>query len=118
MGVRYYELTINTKEGPKENEFPTGQAGSLLERVVSYLPSPPTQQQKQASFLALEFYTEPEKIQELEKKLKEDSLKYIILAKEPPKKTTAKSVRKIRKTIKPKAELKEIEKKLEEILEE
>jgi len=105
--VRYYELTINTKE-----------ADSLLERVVSYLPSPPAQQQKQTSFLTLEFYTEPEKIKELEKKLKEDSLRYIILAKEPPKKTLAKPIRKIGKTAKPKVELKEIEKKLEEILEE
>jgi len=105
--VRYYELTINTKE-----------ADSLLERVVSYLPSPPAQQQKQSSFLTLEFYTEPEKIQVLEKKLKEDSLRYLILNREPPKKTIAKPIRKPRKTVKPKAELKEIEKKLEEILEE
>ncbi|HUW72012.1 MAG TPA: hypothetical protein VMV66_02405 [Candidatus Humimicrobiaceae bacterium] len=105
--MRYYELTINTKE-----------ADSLLERVVSYLPGPPAQQQKQTSFLTLEFYTEPEKIQELEKKLKEDSLRYIILAKESVKKTAVKPIRKLGKTIKPKAELKEIEKKLEEILEE
>ena len=107
MGVRYYELTINTKE-----------ADSLLEKVISYLPSPPTQQQKQSSFLTLEFCTEPEKIQELEKNLKEDSLRYIILAKEPPKKTIVKPRRKPGKTLKPKVELKEIEKKLEEILKE
>ena len=116
--MRYYELTINTKEAPKENEFPTGQADSLLERVASYLPGPPAQQQKESSFLTLEFHMEPGGIQELEKKLKEDSLRYIILAKESPKKTIAKPRRKPGKIVKPKVELKEIEKKLEEILEE
>ena len=107
--MRYYELTINTKE-----------ADSLSEKVASYLPGKAVQQQKQASLLTLEFYTEPEKIKELEKKLKEDSLKYIILAKEPSKKAFTKPIRirKPRKIVEPKAELKEIEKKLEEILEE
>jgi hypothetical protein len=105
--MRYYELTINTKE-----------ADSLLEKVVSLLPNPPIHQQKENSFLTLEFRTEPGEISELEKKLKENSLRYIILVKEPSKKTTIKPIRKPGGTIKPKAELKEIEKKLEEILEE
>jgi predicted nucleic acid-binding Zn-ribbon protein len=111
--MRYYELTINIKE--KEVD-------ALLEKVISYLPSPPAQQQKQASFLTLEFYTEPEKIKELEKKLKEASLRYIILAKELPKKTPEISKRPTRTITgakpKVKMELKEIDKKLEEILEE
>ena len=63
-----------------------------------------------------------EKIKELEKKLKEDSLRYIILAKEPPKKTPeiSRRPRRIITGAKPKVkmELKEIDKKLEEILEE
>ena len=107
--MRYYELTINTKE-----------PDSLLEKVISYLPGKAVQQQKQTSLLTLEFYTEPEKIKDLEKKLKENSLKYIILNKEPTKKTIMKParMRKPRKILEPKAELKEIEKKLEEILEE
>jgi hypothetical protein len=109
--VRYYELTINTKDNTNDTD-------SLLEKVISYLPNPPIHQQKQNSFMTLEFYTEPEEIQELEKKLKEDSLKYIILAKGLPKKTIVRPIRKPRKSAEPKVELKEIDKKLEEILKE
>jgi len=107
--MRYYELTINTRE-----------ADTLLEKVVSNLPNPPVRQQKNPSFLSLEFYSEPEKIPELEKKLKQDSLRYLILAKKPVKKTAAmpERPRRIISKPKPKAELKEIEKKLEEILKE
>ena len=105
--MRYYELTINTKE-PE----------SLLEKVVSYLPGPVVKEQKNPSFLALEFYSESEKIQELEKKLKADSLRYLILAKKLPKKITeiSKKPERIISKPKPKVELAEIEKKLEEIL--
>ncbi|MDI6602699.1 MAG: hypothetical protein QME57_01085 [Patescibacteria group bacterium] len=108
--MRYYELTINTKE-----------ADSLLEKVVSYLPGPVLKEQKNPSFLALEFYAEPEKIQELEKKLKADSLRYLILVKSPTalrEKVKEKSTIARKKVMGKKVELEEIEKKLEEILNE
>jgi hypothetical protein len=107
--MKYYELTINTKESE-----------SLLEKVASYLPNPPMEHQKGPSWLSLKFYAGPEKIAELEKKLQADSLKYIVLVKEPLEKTAEVSQRP-RRTIRqsePKVELKEIEKKLEEILKE
>jgi len=110
MSMRYYELTINTKE-----------ADSLLEKVVSYLPNQVVRQQKNPAFLSLEFYGLPEKIPELEKKLKADSLRYMILVKQPPKKMGPEISKKPRRIIakpKPKVELEEIEKKLEEILRE
>ena len=109
--MRYYELTINTKER---------EADALLEKAASCLPGPAVRQQKNSSFLSLEFYSEPEKIQELEKKLKENSLKYMILAKESPEKT-ALTQKRLKRTVtkpKPKVELKEIDEKLEEILKE
>jgi ribosomal protein S6 len=104
--MRYYELTINTKE-----------AESLLERVVSYLPGPIVKEQKNPTFLSLEFYAQPEEIPELEKKLKQDLLRYLILVKTPTtfgKEVEEKSTRK--KVVEKKVELEEIEKKLEEIL--
>lgn len=106
--MRYYELTIKTKE-----------PDPLLEKVISYLPGRLVRQEKTPSFFSLEFYSPPEKISELEKKLKSDSLKYLILAKNLPKKVLVSPARKPRRTVvAPKVELKEIEKKLEEILKE
>jgi len=117
--MRYYELTINTKE-----------ADSLSKKVVSYLPNPPVQEKKNPAFLSLEFYSEPEKISELEKKLKQDALRYLILARRtlrpsgPEVKKLPKKITEIKKKPrviiepKPKVELKDIEKKLEEILKE
>jgi len=114
--MRYYELTINIKG--KEDE-------ALSEKVASWLPNPAAKEYKNYYFLSLDFYSEPEKIKELEKKLKEESLKYMILIKERPEKTAA-LARKIRKkpvivkkrTTEPKTELKAIDEKLEEILKE
>ena len=105
--MRYYELTINTKE-----------SDSLLEKVVSYLPNPAVRRQENPYFLTLEFYAQPQEIQELEKKLKADSLRYLILARKSPKKTGEIQERPRKIIAKPKVELKEIEKKLEEILKE
>ena len=105
--MRYYQLTINTKE-PE----------ALLEKVVSYLPNPAVNYQKNPAWLSLEFYSEPEKIPELEKKLKANSLRYLLLAKKLPKKTVEIQERpkRIIAKPKPKVELAEIEKKLDEIL--
>jgi hypothetical protein len=106
--MRYYELTINTKE-----------SDSLLERVISYLPGPIVKEKRGPIFLSLEFYAQPEEIPELEKKLKKDSLRYLILAKSPStfgKKIEEKSTITRKKVVEKKVELEEIEKKLEEIL--
>jgi len=112
--MKHYELTINTKESE-----------SLLEKVVSYLPSSPIQQQKSSFFLSLEFYAEPETIQELEKKLKADSLRYIILAKIAKKevKQRRRLIKKSpvsfsKKTSEEKVDIEQIDKKLEELLKE
>lgn len=108
--MRYYELTINTKE-----------PDTLLEKVVSYLSGPVIKKQKNPAFLSLEFYSQPEEIQELEKKLKTDSLRYLILAKSPTtfRKKEVERKRPViagKKVVERKVELAEIEKKLEEIL--
>jgi len=120
--MRYYELTINTKE-----------SDALSEKVISYLPNPAVREQKNPSFLTLEFYAESEKIPELEKKLKADSLKYLILVRKLPKKISemepettgrrrtgwdSQKTKRVAAKPGPKVELKEIEKKLEEILKE
>lgn len=114
--MKYYELTINIRG--KEDD-------TLSEKVASWLPSPATKEYKTYSLLSLDFYSEPEKIKELEKKLKEESMKYMILVKERPEKTAAldKKMRKKpvitrKKTTEPKVELKEINEKLEQILKE
>jgi len=117
--MKYYELTINIKKSPRQS-IGEGQTDSLLEKAASCLPGRVVRQQTNSSFLSLEFYSEPEKIQELEKKLKENSLKYMILVKESPEKTVLTQKRSKRTVTKPKpkVELKEIDKKLEEILKE
>jgi len=112
--MRHYELIINTNK-----------AGSLLEKVPGYLPSPPLQEQRGPSFLSLEFYAEPAQIQELEKKLKADSLRYVILNKvakkeakprrRPIKEALATSSL---KTAEEKVDIKQLDKKLEELLKE
>jgi len=112
--MKHYELTINTRE-----------ADSVLERVTSYLPNPPLQEQKGPSFLSLEFYSDPEKIQELEKNLKADSLRYTILAKLNKKETKPRRrlIKKTpasssKKTAGEKVDIKQIDEKLEELLKE
>ena len=78
----------------------------------------------QAFFASLNFQLNPEKLENLEKKLKGESkiLRYLILSKPlPPKKERvekipAKTISKIPKKPKKKVELKEIERKLDEIL--
>ena len=117
--MKLYELTyiISPKLVEEERK-------KLSERVVSHIEAQPTSQQAISSFLiTLNFYTEPEKIQEIEKKLKEEQgiVRYMILkkvvseakhSKRMPRKPLIKPV----KTEEKKVELKEIEKKLEEIL--
>jgi len=108
--MKTYELTCLIYPGFSE------------ENLISYLPTKPIKTQLTSSFISLEFYAEPDKIQDLEKKLKDETQiqKYMILVKKP-KKFRAKPIRKIAEEFKtqpkkPKVELKEIEKKLDEIL--
>ena len=113
--MKYYELTCLISPNFSE------------ERLISYLPTKPIKKQLTSTLITLEFYTEPEKIKEIEKKLKSESgiQRYIILNKEVPGPEVKISKRLPRETLiktekkseeKPKVELKEIEKKLEEIL--
>jgi len=108
--MRYYELTIICKETPK-------------------LSIQPVKERRGPNFVTLDFYAEPKKIAELEKELKDSSLRYMLLSKSPPKQTQ--SERKIpKKQIRPspaktfsegkkkKVDLKEVDKKIEEILKE
>ena len=97
-------------------------ASSLMKRKLGYLI-----EKKEVVYLAtLNFQLNPEKIENLEKKLKAEKsiLRYIILGKKVPKaikvpiKLKTLPPKPSRKAEKPKkVELKEIEKKLEEILE-
>jgi len=101
--------SIIQKEGGVLNE-----ASLPMKRDLAY----PIQKQKEAFFINLNFYFEPEKMKNLEKELKSEKkiLRYLILATTPIKVPLAKE-RKMSKPKKPKkVELKEIEKKLEEIL--
>ena len=113
--MKYYELTCLISPNFSE------------ERLIAYLPTKPIKKQLTSTLITLEFYTEPEKIKEIEKKLKAESgiQRYIILNKEIPRPEVKISKRLPRETLiktekkseeKPKVELKEIEKKLEEIL--
>lgn len=121
--MRCYELTytIQKKIAPEETN-------QLLERVMSFLPSQPVKKETGQFLVTLEFHSEPEKIEELEKKIKSESqiYKYLILKKETTKATGTKKPRRMRKKLiesstpstsrEPKVELKDIEKKLGEIL--
>ena len=107
--MKHYELTYLIPPG-----ISGGEQQKLSERVISYTEAQPTRQQGNSFWLSFDFYADPEKIKTLGEKLKNESLikKYMILKKK------AGRIREIRKpkAVKPKVELKEIEKKLDEIL--
>jgi len=131
--MRYYELTYLINNNLSEEE-----RKRLSEKVVSFLPNPPTKIEEQSSLTTLEFYSQPEKLKEIEKNLKADSqvLRFMILIKEVSQMKVRRTARRSsfaetlsggRQTTehKPeknpeekKVELKEIEKKLDEILKE
>lgn len=107
--MKHYELTYLIPPGISREE-----QQKLSERVISYTEAQPTKQQGNSFWLSFDFYAEPEKIGMIKEKLKDETSikKYMILKKKAGK------IREIRKpkTTKPKVELKEIEKKLDEIL--
>lgn len=113
---KHYELTYTVSKNLTPEE-----AGALFDRVSSYIPQA-TASEKRQDFFNLEFYAEPEAIEDLEKKLKlEPQIQKFIVV----KKKAVKMV-KVRKRKMPaetpaqeqkveKVELKEIDQKLKEI---
>jgi len=118
--MKLYELDYLPLPGLSEDEQKT-----LSERVVSCLETSPISQHSNGFLTTIEFNGEPEKIKEIEEKLKQETQiqRYLVLHKKPVK-FKARTLRraefskKTEKEIsnKPKVELQEIEKKLDEIL--
>lgn len=121
---KHYELTYTTSKNLRAEE-----SDALLERVTSLLPQAMVLK-KGYDFFSLEFYAEPDQIQDLGKKLKADAqiVRFMILVKKlakaelkPSRRMTKEPLIKsteIEKMRKQKVELKEIGKKLDEILKE
>lgn len=88
----------------------------LVRKTLAY----PIKKRGTAFLATLSFQILPERLESLEKKLKSESniLRYQIFTKKLPKKIRVVPIGKPKNIIKPKVELKEIEKKLEEILNE
>jgi len=117
--MKLYELDYLALPGLSEDERKT-----LSERVVSALDTPPTSNHSNGFLTTMEFSAEPNKIIGIEEKLKQEAQiqKYLILNKKPQRFKArilrrAEFSKKVEKeTSKPKVELQEIEKKLDEIL--
>lgn len=101
-------ISFIQKEGGVLNKI-----NSPLKKFFAY----PVKKKKEGFLSGVSFYLEPEKIENLEKKLKaeETLLRYLISAKKFPK-VQLSIPKKLAKPKVKKVELKEIEKKLEEIL--
>jgi len=103
--MRYYELTIITKK-----DLPS-------------LPIQPVKEQRGPNFITLDFYAEPGKISELEKALKANSLRYMLLVKKPKREASPRRKPPIEKPptfekkVREKVDLDILDKKLKEILE-
>ena len=117
--MKLYELTYLPLPGISEDEQKI-----LSERVVSALETPPVSQHSNGFLTTMDFNQEPEKIKEIEERLKQEAQiqRYLILHKKLVRFKArilrrAEFSKKIEKeTGKPKVELQEIEKKLDEIL--
>ena len=116
--TKHYELTYTILENVAPEE-----ASALFERVISYFPQAATSE-KGHDFFNLEFYSEPEAIEDLDKKLKSEAKikKHIITKKEKIKalknrtrKAPEKNLDQEQKQKVEKVELKEIDEKLKEI---
>ena len=119
--MKLYELTYLPLPGLSADEQKT-----LSERVVSCLEMPSISQHSNGFLTTMDFNAEPEKIKEIEEKLKQEAQiqRYLILQKKFVRFKArilrrAEFSKKIeKKTEKSKVELQEIEKKLDEILKE
>jgi small subunit ribosomal protein S6 len=127
MKIRYYQLAylISPELKKEEIEMVQKDLTSFIEKegVLDKVETPlkrmlfyPIKKKTEAFLGAIYFYLEPQKIKDLERKLKEEEkiLRYLIVSEKAPKKI------KIEKKLKKpeKVELEEIEKKIEEILKE
>ncbi|HDZ54798.1 MAG TPA: 30S ribosomal protein S6 [Candidatus Nealsonbacteria bacterium] len=108
----------------KENEGTLVENSLAQAKIVKKKLASPIKKESQAYLNVLSFYFDPQKIEKLKVKLTSESqiLRYVILAKKIPEKTKIYgplSIISKAKDVKPppkKVDLKEIEKKLEEIL--
>lgn len=133
--MHFYELTYLISSDLSEKEIKTLQDKiiSLIQEkggilgVEEKLPfkkklAYPVKKQSQAYLTVINFQMMAEKLIDLEKKIKLENqiLRYLILAKKELRvaKFPKKPPGSLKKIVKPKVELKEIEKKLEEILDE
>ena len=100
-------------EGGKEHK-------ALFDFAKARVIDQPSKKKGDFTLFGLNFQLNPEKVEGLEKKLKADKqiLRYFIITKKVPKagKISGKPLRVPKKIQEPKVELKEIEKKLDEIL--
>lgn len=122
--MRYYELTYLIS-----SELSLEEINSFQEKIISYVQEEkgilvkidqPSKKKGDFTLLGLNFQLNPGGVEGLEKKLKADKqiLRYFIITKKVPKagKIAEKPLRVPKKIQEPKVGLKEIEKKLEEIL--
>ncbi len=117
--MKLYELSYLPLPGLSEDEQKT-----LSERVISALETTPVSHHSNGFLTTMDFNAEPEKIKGIEEKLKHEAQiqRYLILQKKLVRFKArilrrAEFSKKIEKeTSKPKVELQEIEKKLDEIL--
>lgn len=113
--AKHYELTYTVSKNLTPEE-----ANALFERVISYFPQAAVSE-KGYDFFCLEFYSEPEAVQDIEKKLKSESQikKYLLVKKEAVKQVkirrTPPSKTPLLKQKVEKVELKEIDEKLKQI---
>jgi ribosomal protein S6 len=128
--MRLYELTYLIPSNLAEEEIKALQEkivsqiqeiGGILNEISGVIKKSLAHLIKKntSAFLAtLSFQLPPEKLVFLHKRLKSEPniLRYLILTRKLPEKVMAVPIRKPKKLAKPKVELKEIEKKLEEIL--
>lgn len=131
--MKLYELTYLISPELSEEELKVLQEkinsfiqeeGGILNKIdfssKKILLSYPIRKKRESFLASLNFCLEPEKIENLEKKLKAEKslLRYLILTKKIQKKVSVSIPKKLTKGRKPKVELKELEKKLDEILDE
>lgn len=132
--MKHYELTCLISPNLSENELSSfsekinsliQEQGAILDKILpekKITLGYPIKKNTSAFFKIITFNINPEKLINLEKKLKDNKeiLRYFILAKKEPLKQILlkKQVEKLEDKPKKKVELKDIDKKLKEILEE
>jgi len=117
--MKLYELSYVSLPDISEDEQKI-----LSEKVISALDTPPVSQHSSGSLTTIDFNAEPEKIREIEEKLKQEPpIQRYLIVKKKLVKFKARILRRAefskkmgRETNKPKVELQEIEEKLNEIL--